>query len=121
MSTDYITREAALEAIATKAREELADANHYVLQGYQEAIEAVENAPSAWHEYIKGDHTTCPDSDRMVLASLSNCTGALLAQWRDWPFGWDWYQGDTDETFAEYGLYVDGWWELPEKPGKGTE
>jgi len=47
MKMDLIDRQAALDAIAKKAREELADANHYVREDVQIAIDAIESVPGA--------------------------------------------------------------------------
>ena len=44
---DLIDREATLAAIEQRARDEVADVNHYYLMGFQDAAETVENMPKA--------------------------------------------------------------------------
>jgi hypothetical protein len=41
----YIDKDATLTAIANKAKEELADVNHYFLEGVQLAVDVVEGMP----------------------------------------------------------------------------
>lgn len=41
----YIDKDATLAAIANKAKEELADVNHYILEGVQLAVDVVEGMP----------------------------------------------------------------------------
>lgn len=73
-----------------------------------------------WNQVFEDDLSTFPDSERDVLVSFRNCNGAMIGQWRvDEDGGGSWYVGDTDETFLEHGLFVDGWWEMPVKPKKG--
>lgn len=75
------------------------------------------NAFGEWHETFDDDPTTFPDDDRNVLVTFSNFSLSIIGQWRHDPDeGGCWYLGDTDETFVSEGLFVDGWWELPEKP-----
>lgn len=70
-----------------------------------------------WHECDPDDPSSFPDDDRNVLVSFSNFSVPLLGQWRVDPDGsGNWYDGDSDDTFLSADLYVDGWWELPEKP-----
>ncbi|MBO7423595.1 MAG: hypothetical protein J6T99_09470 [Oscillospiraceae bacterium] len=73
-------------------------------------------SPTTWHETFEDDLTTFPDDDRMVLVSFSNCNQPMLGRF------WDdaWRVGDEDETFLQYNLFVDGWWELPKKPKEET-
>ena len=79
------------------------------------------NGFGEWHEIFEDDLTTFPDSDRNVLVTFSNFSLQIIGQWRHDPDeGGCWYLGDTDETFISEGLFVDGWWELPEKPEKGV-
>ena len=80
------------------------------------------NGFGEWHETFEDDPTTFPDSDRNVLVTFANFSLPIIGQWRHDPDeGGCWYLGDTDETFISEGLFVDGWWELPEKPEKGAE
>ena len=67
-----------------------------------------------YHDTSFGDNF--PDSDRLVLVNFSNFSEPMLGRWYDN----NWHIGDMEETFLESNLYVDGWWELPEKP-KGGE
>lgn len=93
---------------------------------YKEAlkmlIDKIEHAPTIepspiWHECFDDDHESFPDDDRTVLVSFENFSQPMLGQWRfDPDIGGAWYIGDTDETFIENDLFVDGWWELPRKP-----
>ena len=46
----YIDKDATLAAIAQKAKDELADVNHYFLEGVQLAVDVVEGMPSAQPE-----------------------------------------------------------------------
>ena len=70
-----------------------------------------------WHETYDDDPESFPDDDRTVLVSFENFSQPMLGQWRHDPdIGGAWYIGDTDETFIENDLFVDGWWKLPRKP-----
>ena len=70
-----------------------------------------------WHELHEDDLSTFPDSDRYVLVSFSNFSVPIICRWEYDPNeGGSWCVGDMDETCSEAGLFVDGWWELPEKP-----
>lgn len=84
----------------------------------------IENAPTieperkkwSWHKTDEDDLATFPDDDRMVLVSFSNFSLPMLGRWQlDEYLGGAWYQGDMNDTFVEDDLFVDGWWELPEK------
>lgn len=90
------------------------------------AISDVKHAPTIepephWRECIEGDPASFPNDSRNVLVSFSNFSLSIIGQWRTDEDGRGcWYLGDTDETFIENDLYVDGWWELPKKPMKET-
>lgn len=82
-------------------------------------IDRIPSAQSSpiWHETDEDDPESFPDDDRTVLVSFENFSQPMLGQWRfDPDIGAAWYIGDTDETFIENDLFVDGWWELPRKP-----
>ena len=70
-----------------------------------------------WHECFPEDPDSFPDDDRLVLCSFRNFSGVIIGRWEvDDDGGGAWYVGDMYETFSEYDVFVDGWWELPEKP-----
>ena len=73
-----------------------------------------------WHECFEDDPESFPDDDRMVLCSFSNFSLPMIGRWEtDEDGGVAWYQGDMlDDTFLADALIVDGWWELPVKPGE---
>ena len=50
----YINKDATLAAIANKAKEELADANHYFLEGVQLAVDVVMGMPDAQPKRKRG-------------------------------------------------------------------
>lgn len=52
---DLISRQAALDAIEQAAQDNLADANHHYLMGFQDAAEAVEQVPAAARERKAGN------------------------------------------------------------------
>ena len=115
-----INKDKLLAALAAKAKRNINTANHIWVEGYQAAIDVVEEAPeeeSGWHECFDDDPNSFPDSDRNVLVTFSNFSLPIIGQWRiDNDGAGCWYLGDTDETFLSEDLYVDGWWELPKKP-----
>ena len=85
---------------------------------YMKQMSAVKPEPQ-WHECFEDDPNSFPDDDRNVLVSFSNFSLSIIGQWRvDDNGSGCWYLGDTDETFLSEGLFVDGWWELPIKPGR---
>jgi len=58
-----------------------------------------------------------PSDDRLVLCSFSNFSLPCIGRYEeDEDGGGNWYIGDSEETFLSKDLFVDGWWELPEKP-----
>lgn len=50
----HIDKQATIDAIRQKAKEELADVNHYFLEGVQLAVDVVEGMPDAQPERKKG-------------------------------------------------------------------
>lgn len=93
------------------------------IKAYTDIANGVKDMPTIdpspiWHETYDDDPESFPDDDRTVLVSFENFSLPMLGQWRHDPdIGGAWYIGDTDETFIENDLFVDGWWELPRKPG----
>ena len=88
------------------------------LGGVNDAIDEIIGMPSGeiyWHEIFEDDPITFPDDDRLVLVSFSNYSVPMLGRWEADDDGGKWCMGDTDETFIQNDLCVDGWWELPKK------
>ena len=112
-----IDKDKLLTDIAQKAKEELADANHNYLQGFQDCIEVIEAQEDAykWHDVAVEEDV--PDDDRIVLMSFANNPCAPAAGWyeRDEDGGGRFTDGGQ-KPLSEYGLVVDGWWEMPIKP-----
>ena len=68
-----------------------------------------------WHECFDDDPNSFPDDDRMVLMSFSNFPTPAVGWFERDDEGGYWTDGGQ-KTLVEYGLFVDGWWELPRKP-----
>ena len=119
---EVIYKQALLDAIAIKAKEKMADVNHNYMRGMHETamvVESMEPAdPWEWHKTFDDDPETFPDTERIVLVSFQNVGFLQLGRWRmnRYTGCGNWYLADEEETFLEYDLYVDGWWELPTKP-----
>ena len=82
----YIDKDATLAAIAQKAKDELADANHYFLEGVQLAVDVVEGMPDGLNRrkiseaiYMVYKNKSCHMSTEGVVA-----TNYCLAEiWRE--------------------------------------
>ena len=68
-----------------------------------------------WHECFDEDPNSFPNDDRMVLMSFSNFPTPAVGWFERDDEGGYWTDGGQ-KTLVEYGLFVDGWWELPKKP-----
>lgn len=66
--TEYITKQKALDAIESRAQEEVASTNHYYLMGFQDAAEAVSESPALrWIPVTEA----LPETDDFVLISVN--------------------------------------------------
>jgi hypothetical protein len=82
----YINKQATIDAIAQKAKDELADVNHYFLEGVQLAVDVVEGMPDGLNRrkiseaiYMVYKNKSCHMSTEGVVA-----TNYYLAEiWRE--------------------------------------
>lgn len=63
----YIDKDATLAAIASKAKEELADANHYFLEGVQLAVDVVEGMTEVQPDRKRGRWILQDDKDKKLF------------------------------------------------------
>ena len=67
----YIDKDATLAAIANKAKEELADANHYFLEGVQLAVDVVEGMTEP--KEVENGSMSCPDARKSHDRTTDDC------------------------------------------------
>jgi hypothetical protein len=118
---DCVSRQAAIDAICTEGTRLERNGTTAMVEIKQWCVDILEALPSAqpliWHKCFEDDPSTFPDDDRMVLMSFSNFPTPEVGWFERDDEGGYWTDGGQ-ETFAEFGFFVDGWWELPQKPKK---
>ena len=67
-----------------------------------------------WHDA----ESDPPDSDRYILLSFANADFYAIGRYEEDEEGGAYFDGDDDEPLTKIGLIVNGWWELPRKPGE---
>lgn len=70
----YIDKDATLAAIAQKAKDELADVNHYFREGVQLTVDVVEGMPEAQPERKRGRWIAVTEDDD-VYKRICSCCG----------------------------------------------
>ena len=112
-----INKDKLLAALAAKAKHNINTCNHIWVEGYQAAIDVVEETEeeSGWHECFDDDPDSFPDDDRLVLVSFSNFQTPAIAWFQRDEDGGYWTDG-SQNSISDMGFFVDGWWELPTKP-----
>ena len=55
-----------------------------------------------------------PEEEEYILLSFANCTGLDIGRYENDGENDKFYPGDEEETYASYGLVVNGWMPLPE-------
>lgn len=108
-----INKEATLKAIADYLRADLADCNHYYLQGAQDVTEVVENMPEAGGWILCSERL--PEDIRPVIVTWKNTDPASYYQYIVGKHftgtacyknsKWYWYSSTTEDMLAEYGRY----------------
>lgn len=73
----YINKDATLAAIANKAKEELADANHYFLEGVQLAVDVVEGMMEP--KEVENGSMSCPDARKSHDRTTDDCISRQAA------------------------------------------
>lgn len=108
-----ISRQFAVNAIDDKIRNPNILRNTYI-DGLLDARAIINSLPAEYEWHSVED---LPDSDRKVLITFANFSQPMIGRFEgDDDIGYAAFLGDTDETFIQYELIVDGWWELPKKP-----
>lgn len=73
----YIDKDATLAAIAQKAKDELADVNHYFLEGVQLAVDVVEGMPEP--KEAENGSMPCPDARNSHDRTTDDCISRQAA------------------------------------------
>ena len=73
----YINKDATLAAIANKAKAELADANHYFLEGVQLAVDVVEGMTEP--KEVENGSMSCPDARKSHDRTTDDCISRQAA------------------------------------------
>ena len=55
-----------------------------------------------------------PEDESYILVSFENATMVDIARYEEDDEGGRFYQGDDDEAYSKYGMYVNAWMPLPE-------
>ena len=69
-----------------------------------------------WHECVKDDQSSFPDDDRLVLISVENYSDPAIGWYQHDNDGGGYWTFGSEMPLTEFGLFVEGWWELPKKP-----
>ena len=72
------------------------------------------NVPGKWIPISE----RLPKNEDYILVSFENCTLPDIARYEEDEEGGAFYPGDEEESYSDYGLFVNAWMELP-KPYKG--
>lgn len=123
---DSISRQAAIDALNTRARDTfaLADGYQYYLGALHDVADDIRRLPSAQPERKKGRWIPCtermPDIDEdgytdKVLVSFDHYSGVEICEYRITDGVGRWYAGDTDDSPEDIDLQVTAWMPLPER------
>lgn len=111
---DLISRQAAIEKIN-------ANLMYLYTYGADRCSELIEELPSVqpeplWHECFEDDPSSFPDNDRLVLISVKNYSDPAIGWYQHNNDGGGYWTFGSEMPLTEFGLFVEGWWELPRKP-----
>ena len=89
----------------------------FVLEWSEQYFEVVENkdtkdtsVPGKWIPITE----RTPEDESYILVSFENATMVDIARYEEDDEGGRFYQGDDDEAYSKYGMYVNAWMPLPE-------
>lgn len=122
---DLIFRQAALDEF--KTWKPITASEHLTLDAIIDTLIHLPPAQhqSQWVQIMDGDGEMPPvnkdGESEMVLVSFSNCSGLCISQYRVDEEGGAFYDGDSEDTFAKSGVFVNAWLPLPEPYKERTE